>query len=1230
MRLNPSYQKNLLSITIIGIYAVFFTSIGFHFRSSDFEKRFRKSERKNIGIEKRDRMDLAMLHEMEITKDPALGYVPRERLAKALNYTKSLLNNNQLQATAAIPGIVWQERGPNNVGGRTRAILIDPNDATKKTIFAGGVGGGLWKTTDITQTPPIWNAIDDMLNNISITCISFNPLNTSEMYFGTGEGFYNADAQRGNGIFKSTDGGNTWSQLGSTANNANFQYVQRVLVHPTSGDVYAATRNGLFRSSNGGTTWTNVLSAGNGSTSSRIADIEIAADNSIYASAGLFQTDGIYKSSNGNAGSWTKLNTGANGFATTGFQRLEIACAPSDANVLYVISQGGGNGSGPIWKSSDAGLNWTTVNKPTDADPGIGNDFTRGQAWYDLTAAVDPNNSNTLIIGGVDLFKTSDGGSTWTQLSHWYGGFGYIEVHADQHAIVFEPGSSFTVYFGNDGGIYRSMVGGSNAQFKSQNYNITQFYACAIHPTASSHNHLAGAQDNGSNRLSQPGIGPSIEVTGGDGCFVHIDQDQPQYQFTSYVYNNYYRSTNGGNTFTGMGGNNNGSFVNPTDYDNLNNNLYCNATAGNYYVILNAPVSNTLNIRAIAEFGGASIRAVTVSPNTSNRVFFGLSNGRVVRVDAANSATPTATWINNGAGMPGSSVSCIEIEEGNDNRLIVTYSNYGVNSVWQTSNGGTNWVSIEGNLPDMPIRWAMISPLNNNQALLATELGVWSTDLINGNTTNWAPSSSGLANTRITMLQRRSSDNLVIASTHGRGVFSSDIFSPASADFYATPTIGYLNKPIQFIDQSVKATSYVWDFGDGTSSAASNPVKTYNTPGLYTISLTINGNINATRSNYIHILPNKGTPYTPAMGGNFDAMALDYGSYTVNGTAWVRGNSATAGKNGTNSGSFVWVTGLSGNYTDMTEAYLYTPNFNLLAPGSYTLRFYRKNLFELNYDGFILQYSLDKGDTWTPLGNFNPPNWYDFANNAMNTSFPLNQAYFNGTKSTFTLQSTDVSFLSGNANVSFRFVFRSDQSVVNAGVAIDDFEIIGPPNTPLPVSLISLTARTYGSHNLLKWKTASETNNDGFMIERSENAKDFQPIGFVKGAGNSNSVRTYEFVDTDVNRLLYFYRLKQVDINGRFEYSETVSLNRNQLANEELLIYPNPATESLYVAASSTWSGEVDISLYDYQGKKVWHQSESNGGAVVKIDLAKKFSAGLYFVKAEYNGKSVIKKVLIR
>jgi PKD repeat protein len=983
----------------------------------------------------KDRPDLAVLQDFELTKDPALGYVPTERLYQAYLYAEQL-RKNPVGKTSGIT-MNWTERGPKNVAGRTRTIMIDPNDATKKTIFAAGVNGGIWKTTDITLTNPTWTPINDFMTNLAVTSLAYDPTNTMVMYAGTGEGYFNADAARGAGIFKSTNGGTTWTQLSSTTGSF-FNYVNKVFVSST-GVLFAATNGGLQRSSDGGNTWTSISVV-------RCFDVEQAANGDLYAAHNAI----IRKSTDGGS-TWTNLTL------PTTVERIELACAPSDANYVYALCEEN-NVVKAILKTTNAGTSWTSLPEPNDADPGIPDaDFSRSQAWYDLSIAVSSTNRDLLFVGGIDLFRSTNGGTSWTQVSHWYGGFGFQEVHADQHFAIFEPGSGTTVYFGNDGGVYRCTNATATTPTitqKNDTYNITQFYACAIHPTAGSNHFLAGAQDNGSQRFSVAGVNNTVEVTGGDGAYCHIDQNQPQFQWTSYVNNNYYRSTNGGTSFSStitLSSNTGASFINPTDYDNVANIMYCSNSGGDFVRWTNPQSGSTHAAVTVSAFGGGDVTHINANSNTANRVFFGLNNGRIVRLDNAHTGTALTGTNLRIASMPSTSVSCVAVQKGDDNHLLVTYSSYGVNSVWETKDGGVTWTSVEGNLPDMPVRWAIFNPDNPDQAVLATELGVWTTDDLNGTSTVWTPTNTGLANTRVTMLKIRDSDKMVIASTHGRGLFSSDAFvggSAVSAEFDTDKKITYVGKNVQFTDASTGATSWAWDFeDDGTTDATvKNPTFAYTTPGLKTVKLVINGGCGTctkTKTQLIHVLPDRTTTYSTSNGGNFETNILDFASGVGNSTstAWERGNSTIPGKDGVVSSANAWVLGLTTNlYSNNSISYLYTPNFDFSNPGNYTIQFQTKFKVETNWDGFNVEYSLDKGDTWQVLGTTGT-DWYNYSVN-MATAFAANVPFFTGTQSTYTLKKLNISSLAGNSNVAFRIVFKSDTGVDDVGIAIDDFQIL--------------------------------------------------------------------------------------------------------------------------------------------------------------------------------------------
>ena len=736
----------------------------------------------HVEVDKYARIEKAMELEIMKTKDLSTNQVPRERLMPIRSMLADLNPN-----AAIIPSLDWEERGPDNVGGRTRAILIDnANDPTNNTVIAAGVSGGIWKTTNFKDASPTWTPFNDFFENIAVSSLVQDPNNPDVMYFGTGEGWFNGDAVRGMGIWKSTDAGNSWSQLASTENPA-FYYVQDLAID-VNGHLYASTREGGLRKSvDGGNTFMEVLSfAVGGTPTNRAADIEIGADGDIYVTMGIFSTGVVYKSDyqafgaiTGDPGTWTDITPPGN------YWRIELATAPSDADVLYVTCQGLFSfDATAIFRSDDQGATWTdNLGVPTIIDQGSNSIYTRSQGWYDLIATVNPNDPYMVYIGGVDALRSVDGAETWEQITSWSlfaaTGFGPEQnVHADHHMIVFEPGSSTNAIWGTDGGIdYTTDANNPTSKpswvSKNTGYNVTQFYSCAISNEPGGSRILGGTQDNGTHYFTSPGVNSTVEVTGGDGGFCHIDQDNPQIQVSSFVFSNYFITNDNWATvqFINPAGANAGLFINPTDYDSDANILYGASFQGEYDFIENVGTTNDADFRSIPGMEGETISAVTVSPNVPNRVYFGTNEGKAFKIDDANS-TPSTTEITITEPGSGGFISCIEVENGNDDHLILTYSNYGTISVWESTDGGSTWTNIEGNLPDMPVRWALINPLNNDQVLLATEMGVWSTNNLDGTNTFWGPTNMNLANTRVDMLQYSPADFTVVAATHGRGFYT--------------------------------------------------------------------------------------------------------------------------------------------------------------------------------------------------------------------------------------------------------------------------------------------------------------------------------------------------------------------------------------------------------------------------------------------------------------------------
>jgi photosystem II stability/assembly factor-like uncharacterized protein len=907
-----------------------------------------KSERKAKGIPPNKYFEQEYLNEI----NPATGRTHKRELLQL----QARLNAERLEERA--PGDAvnnpWVERGPDNVGGRTRALLFDPNDPTQETVYAGGVSGGLWKNTNISNINSVWSYVG-ISENLSVSSIAVDPNNTNVWYVGTGESYTGADAV-GNGLWKTTDGGATWNQIyggvtgssyvdtspaavlkinspaniaadynitvttgfgsdlssaltgdlvlamdgtsptedacsaimNSSAVNGKIAVIRRgectfddkvkraqdagaiavivvnnvsgapilmggdglgfneegnplnititsVMVSDTDGNaIIAALGNGVngtlqpgsntsgytilpgiqhindlvVRDNNGtsevffaaaetfasgallGINEVGVYKSTDGTNFSKLVlsagedlepnNIKIAADNSIYVStqSNTFGEGGgrIYHSTDGST--FTLKHTVPSG------SRTEIACSPTDANTIYVLAQLNSDPVG-IYKTTDNFTNVTTLALPNDADTGIdANDFTRGQAFYDLLIRVDPTNDNILYVGGIDLFKSTNGGTSWSQISHWYGGWGYQEVHADQHGLAFS--SSSKMVFSNDGGVYLSTNAGNNIFPRKKGYNTLQFYTVGVAPTtAFSGNEyfLAGAQDNGTLMIenASDGVNSFYERQGGDGAYSFFDQDgTDQYCIANYVYNGnikLYDFSNGNVRTINNESGSNGDFINQEALDSNLDILYSNYSSSSDFIVrmyrnIKSGTVTKTNI-ADASIMDSEPSALTVSHYTTNQsnLFIGLKNGKLIKIAGTTNTFPNnPIWTDiTGTDFVGS-ISDIELGT-NENEIFVTMHNYGVQNIWYTADGGTTWVGKEGNLPDIPVKAILQNPLLLEEVIIGTELGVWRTSNFSDASPTWTQSYNGMSNVKVTDLDMRD-DNMVFAATYGRGIFS--------------------------------------------------------------------------------------------------------------------------------------------------------------------------------------------------------------------------------------------------------------------------------------------------------------------------------------------------------------------------------------------------------------------------------------------------------------------------
>ncbi len=636
-----------------------------------------------------------------------------------------------------------------------------------------------------TESENNWHRINDFFPTLSITKIAYDPNNTQIFYFCTGEGWYNADAITGAGVFKSTDGGETWMQLSATANSF-FEYCQDIVVHPVTGDIYVATRTGgLQRSTDGGTTFEKVLGISAGAARNSVCDIELTADGGIFASIGIFETDGIYFSSTGDINTFEKQT---NGFPTTNIFRIEMATAPSNPDVAYAVPCSATDYKiKGIWKTTDKGATWFEINRPDD-----NYEFAAKQAWYDLSMAVDPNNENVVAMGGLNLWRTRNGGDTWEQLTS-----GRLDsmllryVHVDQHEIVFQ--NSDIVYFGNDGGIWKCDDFTSETPFiydRNYGYNVTQFYSVSVNPFANNPQLMGGTQDNGTPFAYNDGIAEYKFVSGGDGAYTAFNHLQPEIFYTASQERRMFRLTNGGFEIPDTISNPNTTdanvlFINPFELDASDPEVLYQATNIGIWRLKPASTADTNAWLKAGTIGGV-LTAIETTPALPGTVFIGRNSsaGNIFKLNNSYTSgiadAPVDIDPNNNLpdiAIFGVTIYCssIHADETNANHVLVTYSNYGVQSIWESNNAlsdAPEWISVEGDLPDIPVYSAVTHPDHPNVCYIGTELGVFYTNNLNGDLTQWIPCTS-FPVVRTDMLKLRNSDNTLVAGTHGRGLWQS-------------------------------------------------------------------------------------------------------------------------------------------------------------------------------------------------------------------------------------------------------------------------------------------------------------------------------------------------------------------------------------------------------------------------------------------------------------------------
>ncbi|MHC4065140.1 MAG: hypothetical protein ACYSUI_11675 [Planctomycetota bacterium] len=703
-------------------------------------------------------------------KTSRIGRLSRPCSAAALCATWLVLAG---PATATLPE--WVELGPapiTNGGytGRISAVACSPTDADK--YFVAAADGGVWRTTNGGAS---WTPLTESLPTAAMGALAMDPTDENVLYAGTGEANFANHSRYGLGLYRTHDGGETWEHLaeGTFAGRC----FSRIVVDPANPAVlYAAVTHaggfpaavaarghpqtwgalGVFKSTDSGATWTHLT---NRLPALSATDLAIDPSNPqvLYAAIGdIFgqSNNGIYRSIDGGA-SWAKLS---GGLPTINVGRISLAISPSNPMVLYSIhtntatATGGGASTIDVYKTSNGGMSWTPQNS--------GN-FQASYGWYLSTAIVHPTDSNTVVVGGLTLLRSTNGGGNW---------FDRTPPHVDMHALAWDAAGRLVV--GDDGGIHRTNDLGNSWTSHNDGLGCIQFYAGLSLSPADPDYVYGGTQDNGT--LYRPSAGMSwTHLLGGDGGYTGVRPAHPNYVFAEYQGSgNLYRSTNYGSgmSYSGSGissGDRNCFLppfaINPdNDVEMLygTHRVYYSSSAGSSWSVRSGDLSN----------GGGAIRCLVLAPSVPQTVYAVTNDGNVqVSTDFGIS------WTLSLAAVPGwpRTTRQIAVDPDDDQRAILAVSNFGLDQLLLTEDRGTSWTPIDGDLPDIPVNTvAIASWVDHNIFYAGTDAGVYLS--VNGGQ-NWTRLGANLPNAPVIDLIVDPANKRLLAGTQGRGAWTISI-----------------------------------------------------------------------------------------------------------------------------------------------------------------------------------------------------------------------------------------------------------------------------------------------------------------------------------------------------------------------------------------------------------------------------------------------------------------------
>ena len=671
----------------------------------------------------------------------------------------------------------WEFAGPVNLGGRISAVAMHPSDMS--TIYIGAASGGIFKSEDAGLS---WDPVFDDAMSLSIGDVEIAPSDPDILYVGTGESNAGGGslAYDGFGIYRSDDAGNTWDYIGLEESGS----IGRVVVHPTDPDiVYVAAmgrlfsnnpERGVFKSNDGGQTWEKILFQND---STGAIDLVMHPQDPDVLYAALWErvrrpdrrnyggpSCGVFKTTDGGE-TWTELSNGLPS-PSSNVGRIGIDISQSDPNILYAIYADNIGYFLGLYKTTNGGDSWIQTNDAALAD------MYASYGWWFGRIHIDPTDPDIAYPIGFDLYKTSNGGNSYTFISD--------AVHVDQHDLVSHPMDNEFLVLGNDGGIYLSNNGG-NSWTHLENLPVMQFYTCEVDEQFPERLY-GGAQDMGTNRTLTGALDDWHRIFGGDGFYVLVDPLDNDFVYVSYQYGNFFRSTNGGygfsNGMTGIGGSDRKNWMTPVVFDPNDSEILYYGSQKIYKSTNRAASWQAISPDLSNGPGGGNLTYGTVttiaaSAANGNYIYAGTDDGNAwVTKDGGQ------LWENISTGLPERWITRVATDHADSEKAFICLSGYRYDSyqphIFMTTDAGTQWTDISGNLPEVPINDIIVDPVLDSTLYIATDFGVfvtWDYGQL------WHSLGTELPNVPIVDLRLHNPDRKLVAATYGRSMYTFDLGS---------------------------------------------------------------------------------------------------------------------------------------------------------------------------------------------------------------------------------------------------------------------------------------------------------------------------------------------------------------------------------------------------------------------------------------------------------------------